>query len=40
MNANSWNFSHANGTVKPRKVKSVDPPKEPAKPAATAAKKK
>jgi hypothetical protein len=40
MNANSWNFSHANGTVKPRKVKSLDAPKEPAKPAATAAKKK
>ena len=33
MNGNSWNFSHANGAVKPRKVKSLD---EPAK--ATAAK--
>ncbi len=41
MNANSWNFVHANGTVKPHLVKSFDAPagKEPAaKPAA--AKKK
>jgi hypothetical protein len=26
MNANSWNFSHANGPVKPHKVKSFDEP--------------
>lgn len=30
MNANSWNFVHANGTVKPHLVKSFDAPKEPA----------
>ena len=41
MNGNSWNFSHANGTVKPKKVKSFDAVKEPAaKPAAKPAKKK
>ncbi len=38
MNGNSWNFSHANGTVRPKKVKSLDPPKEAA--AKPAAKKK
>jgi hypothetical protein len=32
MNANSWNFVHANGTVKPHLVKALDAPagKEPA----------
>jgi hypothetical protein len=40
MNANSWNFVHANGTVKPHLVKAMDAPagKEPA--AKPAAKKK
>ena len=38
MNGNSCNFSHANGTVKPKKVKSLDAAKEPAaKPAAKTA---
>ncbi len=27
MNGNSWNFSHANGTVKPKKVAKLDEPK-------------
>jgi hypothetical protein len=40
MNGNSWNFSHANGTVKPKKVKSFDAPKEPAAAAAKPAAKK
>ena len=47
MNGNSWQFSHANGTVKPHSVKSLDAPKEPAaknaaatKPAPKGAKKK
>lgn len=47
MLSNSWNFSHANGTVKPTKVKSLDAAKEPAaktaaatKPAAKNSKKK
>ncbi len=47
MLSNSWNFSHANGTVKPTKVKSLDGEKEPAaktaaatKPAAKSASKK
>jgi hypothetical protein len=37
MNGNSWNFAHANGTIKPHKVKSFDAPNAPAaaKPAAT-----
>jgi hypothetical protein len=30
MRANSWVFTHANGDVKPHKVKSLDVPKEPA----------
>src|SRR5262249_59613763 len=41
MNANSWNFVHANGTVKPHLVKSFDAPgagKEPAAKAAAATK--
>jgi hypothetical protein len=29
MNSNSWNFSHANGTVKPKKVKALEEPKAP-----------
>jgi hypothetical protein len=43
MNANSWNFSHANGAVKPHQVKSLDDPnapkKEPAAKNASAKKK-
>jgi len=38
MNGNSWNFSHANGQVKPRKVKSLDDEKEPAAKSASATK--
>jgi hypothetical protein len=38
MNGNSWQFSHANGTVKPHKVSKVEESKGPAK--APAAKKK
>lgn len=34
MKSNNWNFSHANGTIKPTKVKSLDAPAT-----ATAAKK-
>jgi hypothetical protein len=30
LKSNSWNFLHANGTVKPHKVASLDAPKEPA----------
>ena len=26
MNSNSWNFSHANGTVKPKRVKTIEDP--------------
>ena len=26
MNSNSWNFSHANGTVKPKRVSKLDDP--------------
>jgi hypothetical protein len=37
MKSNNWNFTHANGTVKPTKVKSLD---APADPAAAAPKKK
>lgn len=43
MAANNFNFAHANGTVKPTLVKSLDEPKdakEPAKPAAKAPAKK
>jgi len=44
MNANSWNFSHANGPVKPHQVKALDDPnaatkKEPAAKTASAKKK-
>lgn len=35
MNGNSWNFSHGNGLVKPKRVKSLDDPA-----AKTVAKKK
>jgi hypothetical protein len=38
MTANSWRFSHANGAVKPTKVKSFDEPKEPATKTAAATK--
>ena len=30
MNGNSWNFTHANGTVKPRRVPKIDEGKAPA----------
>lgn len=42
MNANSWNFLHANGACKPHLVKSLDAPagKEPAAKPAAAPKKK
>ena len=43
MNANSWNFSHANGAVKPHQVKTLEDPnapkKEPAAKNASAKKK-
>ena len=43
MNANSWNFSHANGAVKPHQVKTLEDPnapkKEPAAKTASAKKK-
>lgn len=29
MKANNWNFTHANGTVKPAKVKTLDAPATP-----------
>ena len=38
MNANNYNFTHANGTVKPKKVASLDEPKEPATKTAAASK--
>ncbi len=31
MNSNSWNFSHANGTIKPKRVAKLDEPKAAAK---------
>ena len=34
MKSNNWNFTHANGTVKPNKVKSLDAPAAPAPAAA------
>jgi hypothetical protein len=46
LSSNSWNFLHANGTVKPHSVKSFDAPstsaagKEPAAKTATTTKKK
>jgi hypothetical protein len=39
MNGNSWSFTHANGTVKPRRVPKIDDGKAPAAGAKTAAKK-
>jgi len=39
MNGNSWNFSHANGTVKPRRVAKLDEGKAPAPSAKAPAKK-
>jgi hypothetical protein len=30
MKSNNWNFTHANGTIKPNKVKSLDEPAAPA----------
>lgn len=38
LKSNSWNFLHANGTVKPHKVASLDAPKEPAAKTASATK--
>lgn len=38
MSSNNWNFTHANGTVKVAKVKTLEPPKDAAA-AATAPKK-
>jgi hypothetical protein len=35
MKSNSWNFIHANGTVKPHKVTKLDAPAEPAAKPAT-----
>jgi len=40
MNGNSWQFSHANGTVKPRRVAKLDDTSKGAKAAAPAAAKK
>ena len=40
MNGNSWNFSHANGNVKPRRVPKIDDGKAPAAAAAKPAGKK
>jgi len=40
MSANNFNFAHANGSVKPTLVKSLDEPKAAAKPAAKATPKK
>ena len=31
MNGNSWQFSHANGTIKPKRVAKLDEPKAAAK---------
>ena len=39
MNGNSWNFTHANGTVKPRRVPKLDEGKAPAAAPKTTAKK-
>jgi hypothetical protein len=33
MNGNSWNFTHANGTIKPRRVAKIEEGKAPAAPA-------
>ena len=39
MNGNSWNFTHANGTIKPRRVAKLDDAKGPATGPKTQAKK-
>jgi hypothetical protein len=39
LSSNNWNFTHANGTVKIAKVKSLDPPKDAAAAPPPAAKK-
>jgi len=39
MKGNSWNFSHANGTVKPRKVPKIEESKAPPAAAKATAKK-
>jgi hypothetical protein len=39
MNSNSWNFSHAYGTVKPKRVSKLDEPAKAAAAAPAAAKK-
>jgi len=39
MNGNSWNFTHANGTIKPRRVAKLDDAKAPATGPKTQAKK-
>jgi hypothetical protein len=39
LSSNNWNFTHANGTVKIAKVKSLDPPKDGAATTPPAAKK-
>ena len=39
MNGNSWQFSHANGAVKPRRVPKLEDTSKGAKPAAAATKK-
>ena len=39
LSSNNWNFTHANGTVKIAKVKSLDPPKDAAATPPPAAKK-
>jgi len=39
LSSNNWNFTHANGTVKVAKVKSLDPPKDAAATPPPAAKK-
>ena len=39
LSSNNWNFTHANGTVKIAKVKSLDAPKDAAAPPPPAAKK-
>ena len=38
LSSNNWNFTHANGTVKVAKVKSLDAPKDPAAATPTAKK--
>jgi len=40
LKSNSWNFLHANGSIKPHKVASLDAPKEPAAKTASNTKKK